>query len=92
MKWSHDYKRDVLHPNQTQTRISRVLCFFNTFMILNCIKEIKFSSLFQGFFSVGTKQGNDSNVNLYYTIRFPYFISLTLLIFIFIIKSCVRGF
>ena len=20
MKWSHDYKRDVLHPNKTQTR------------------------------------------------------------------------
>ena len=20
LKWSHDYKRDVLHPNKTQTR------------------------------------------------------------------------
>jgi len=20
MKWSHDYKRDVSHPNETQTR------------------------------------------------------------------------
>jgi len=25
MKWSHDYKRDVLHPNKTQTRICTCL-------------------------------------------------------------------
>jgi hypothetical protein len=50
--------------------------FLNTFYGLNCIKVINFSSLYQ-IFSVGTKQGNDSNVNLYYAIRFPYFISLT---------------
>ena len=49
---------------------------------LNCIKVINFSSLYQ-IFSVGTKQGNDSNVNLYYTIRFPYFISLTSFLFSF---------
>ena len=23
MKWSHDYKRDVLHPNKTQTELTR---------------------------------------------------------------------
>ena len=63
-------------------RISRVLCFFKHFYGLNCIKVIDFSSLYQ-ICSVGTKQGNDSNVNLYYTIRFPYFISLTLFIFFY---------
>jgi hypothetical protein len=71
-------------------RISRVLCFFKHFYGLNCIKVIDFSSLYQ-IFSVGTKQGNDSNVKFYYTIRFPYFISLTLFIFfIFVIKRCIQ--
>jgi hypothetical protein len=45
------------------------------------LKRVNFSSLYQ-IFSVGTKQGNDSNVNLYFTIRFPYFISLTLFLFL----------
>jgi hypothetical protein len=58
------------------------LFFLNTFYGLNCIKVINFSSLYQTF-SVRTKQGNDSNVNLYYTIRFPYFISLRLFLFYF---------
>ena len=64
-------------------RISRVLCFFKHFYGLNCIKVIDFSSLYQ-ICSVGTKQGNDSNVNLYYTIRFPLFF------FIFVIKRCIQ--
>ena len=31
MKWSHDYKRDVLHPNKTQTRTCT--CFHDDVVI-----------------------------------------------------------
>jgi len=92
-KKSAIYEHDMFTVNiYFIMRISRVLCFLNTFMILNCIKVINFSSFFFRFFSVGTKQGNDSNVNLYHTIRFPY-IHFTNVIsfFIFMIKSCMRG-
>ena len=60
-------------------RINRVLCFFKPLYDLKLYK----SDQFQFLFSVGTKQGNDNNVNLYHTIRLPYFISLTLFRFHF---------
>jgi hypothetical protein len=81
--YSAIYEHDMFTVNiYFFLRISRVLCFFKHFYGLNCIKVINFSSSYQ-IFSVGTKQSNDSNVNLYYTIRFPFFFSLTLFLFYF---------
>jgi len=49
--------------------ISRVLrfYFFGHFYDFKLYKSDKFQFIISGFFSVVTKQGNDSNANLYYT-------------------------
>ena len=69
-------------------RISRVLCFFKHFLWFKLYK----SDQFQFFIWVFFQSGNDSNVNLYYTIRFPllYFSNVIYVFFIFVIKSCIE--
>ena len=39
MKWSHDYKRDVLHPNKTQTRTCTCLHEYTLENIKEAVKN-----------------------------------------------------
>jgi hypothetical protein len=69
-------------------RISRVLCFFKHFLWFKLYK----SDQFQFFIWVFFQSGNDSNVNLYYTIRFPLlYFSNVIYVFFVKIKMVLSG-